>query len=545
MDDYFHGAGGDGCVYTTNACYVPLCWEFNNSYFPEWFIGDVCSDDALKGGEGVASAMSYVYYLENFKGVAENDMLLDMYRANYQGIGRCNLAIQQIPTVEPDTVMDARLQERLLGECYFLRAYYYFRLVRIFGGVPISTQVLDGENSKLDRATADQVYDQIISDLTEAEARLWSRRDPSFTTSDWGRATKGAAQAMLQKVYLYRHDYANSLAWGDKVIQSGDYNLVDNYASNFTLEGENNDESVFEIQYGEENSSDYGGVNAHVGATRGTFTTVLTRGRQYGGWGWNHPTQCLFDEFEEGDARREATILDPLSIYMCPNKIGDAPCGWSYRGYNPPAVCGRCGQAADWKHPVETRDYYLGICYYNAKTGLYSADGTTVARELAHDTRGELNKKEIRYADVLLMHAEAAAELGQTTVAENDLETVRARARAWIIANDTTGLDPNDVLPAYPNYTFKENGIGSPISAGSDLKKAIRHERRVELAMESHRWFDLCRWGSAEQVMNAYRDAESSEVRGEMGVFNPSVHYLFPIPPKEIELNPMSQNPGY
>ena len=512
LDDYFAGAGGAGCIYTVNACYVPLCWEFNNSYFPEWFIGDVVSDDALKGGEAVRAAMTYVYLLENFKTIADNEMLLDMYRANYQGIGRCNMALSRIVDVEPDTIMDERTKARLLGECYYLRAYYYFRLVRIFGGVPITTTVLDDPaNNKLERATADQVYDQIIDDLTLAEESLWTRSDAGYTKADLGRATKGAAQAMLQKVYLYKKDFTKSKEWGDKVIESGEYDLIANYKENFYLQGENNIESVFEIQYSNEASSDYGSTNAHLGATRGTFTTILTRGREYGGWGWNHPTQNLYDEFEENDARLQATIFDPVKFQVL--------------------------------------DEYLGIKYYNAKTGMYNEDGSDVAVKLGHDSRGELNKKEIRFSDVLLMRAEAAAELGDLTTAKTDLERVRLRARCYALALDTANvLDSLSLVPEFPNYSFKENGIASqevtPTDDQTGLIKAIRHERRVELGMESHRWFDLCRWGTAKEVMNTYRENESEAVRAEMNPMQDH-HYLFPIPPKEIELNPMAQNPGY
>ena len=489
LDEYYEGAGGAGCQYTVNGCYVPLCWEFNNAYFPEWFIGDVCSDDALKGGEAVSSAMPDVYYMENFKTVSNNDLLLDFYRAQYQGIGRCNMALRQIPLVPEDTTMTEEIRQRYLGEVYFLRAYYYFRLVRVFGGVPISTDVLDDPSTSYrERATADAVYDRIIADLDSAEARLWTKSQ--LDASDLGRATKGAAQAMLQKVYLYRKDYAKSVEYANKVVESGEYSLVSDYASNFTLNGENNAESVFEIQYSEESTSDYGDSYSHLGATRGTFSLVLTRGRKYGGWGWNHPTQNLVDEFEAGDTRLGATVFDP----------GDN---------------------------IETRDNYLGNTYFNAKLGDYvDYPGSSTG---LHDSRGPLNNKQIRYSDVLLMRAEACAELGQNAQAIEDLNAVRKRAG---VIN-------------FPGYTFLENGITATTADEAHLKEAIRHERRVELGMEGHRWFDLVRWGVAAEVMNAYRQAETEEVRAHMNEFIKGTHELFPIPPKEIELNSMSQNPGY
>lgn len=502
LDDYFAGAGGQGCQYTINACYVPLCWEFNNSYFSEWFIGDVCSDDALKGGEAVQSGMPYVYYLENFKSIAENAMLLDMFRSNYQGIGRCNLALEQIPAVACDSFMNQSKKDRLLGEAYFLRAYYYYRLVRLFGGVPISTKVQgDGEAAKLPRATLAETYKQIIDDFTKAESMLWVRSE--LDGADLGRATKGAAQAMLMKIYMMRHqagDYELAKQWGDKVIASNEYDLVADYGSNFTLAGENNIESLFEIQYSEEASSDYGDKYSHLGSTRGTFSLVLTRGRKYGGWAWNHPTQNLVDEFEAEDARLGASVFDP--------------------GNN-----------------IETRDVYLGNSYLNAKTGDYvDWPGTSTG---LHDSRGPLNYKQIRYSDVLLMHAEACIETGNTALAQQDLEKVRSRARSYAQSKGAA----ETVLPEFPNYTIKKNGLQE---VQPTLLEAVRHERRVELAMEGIRWFDLMRWEQGAAVMNAYRAAESAQVRTEMNEFITGIHELFPIPPKEIQLNPnMTQNPGY
>ena len=133
LGDFF--TSGETAIQTVNAAYVPLSWEFNNTYFCEWFIGDVASDDALKGGQNIGD-MADAYDIENFKTVSTNTLLLDFYRAQFQGIGRCNLVLANVPGMETDETMDEKTKERLIGEAYFLRAYYYFRLVRLFGGVP-------------------------------------------------------------------------------------------------------------------------------------------------------------------------------------------------------------------------------------------------------------------------------------------------------------------------------------------------------------------------------------------------------------------------
>lgn len=505
-----------------NAAYTPLAWEYQGTYYSEWFIGDIVSDDALKGGQYIQSDMADVYDMENWKTQTDNELLLQYYRAKYQGIQRCNLVLERVPGMDSELFDEEEyqcvdgLQERIIGEAYFLRAFYYFQLVRVYGGVPlVLNNLLTDADWQQPRATADAVYDQIVADLTEANKRLWLRSDSRFADTDMGRATKGAAQAMLLKVNLYRHQYEEARAWGDSIISSNEYSLETNYASNWLLENENGVESVFEIQYMEDPSSDYGEGN---GFSRGTFTQILTRSRSQdpmfgsnAGWGFNKPTHNLYDEYEEGDPRRDVTI-------------------WDATGHM----------------TNESEEIYCGTPYCSRKYAWYTTDAdgnVTGANTLAHASRGPLNYKLIRYADVLLMYAEACEAAGGAgtcgKTAEQALNEVRQRARA-------NAADP-DALPDYPNYSIKVNGqeIAAPT-----LQQAIRHERRVELAMEGHRWFDICRWGGfdgqgVKAHMDAYAATESQEARDEMADFVAGKHELFPIPEEERMLNPMEQNPGY
>lgn len=487
LEDYF--SSGSAAIQSTNAAYVPLMWEYNTTYFPEWFIGDVVSDDALKGGQSIGD-MSDVYDMENFKTNPNNTLLLDFYRSQYQGIGRCNLSISKIEPMKTDTSMTVSVQHRLIGELKFLRAMYYFRLVRVFGGVPLVTEpIYSSTNWKQPRATSEQIYTRIIADLTDANNGLWMKS--AYAATDLGRATKGAAQAMLLKTNLYIHNYAEAKRWGDSIINSHQYDLVTAYGDNFTLQGENGKESVFEIQYMEDPTSDYGNGD---GFTRGTFSVILTRSRSSklgGGWGFNKPTVNLYKEFETGDPRRDITILNPTDAQI----------------------------------ETPEQEIYLGSRYLNRKYAMMNDDGTYY--NLTHATRGPINNKVIRYADVLLMYAEACCETGDLATAKWALEKVRARAR---------GTNTTILLP-FPYGSYADNQ--------TDLRKAIRHERRVELAMEGHRWFDLCRWGVAKEVMDAYKAVESSDAQSQMAPFIKGVHELFPIPSKEIDLNPMEQNPGY
>ena len=495
-----------------NAAYVPMTWEFGTTYYPEWYFGDIVSDDALKGGQDINDGAD-LRELENFKANSDNEILLGYYRAQWQGIQRANLAIDEIPTTRIETEgteadKQAKYRDRYLGEAYFLRGYYYFRLARMFGGMPLIDYVIKSSNQWAQkRATMDETLNFAIDDFKRAENLLWEK--DKYSDEELGRATKGAAQAMLLKANLYRADYlrnagneteaqkyfAEAAKWGKEVINSRQYSLWPNYLDNFRLANENGRESVFEIQYTEEATSDYGGE----GYTRGTMTTILQRSRSsaFGeaGWGYNRPTQNLYNEFEAGDARRDETILVPT----------------------------------DEQIETPAQEIYCGDRMLNRKYAMYN-DGTNGGiYKLAHATRSPKNNIQIRYADVLLMYAEACCESGDLPSAKSALKEVRDRA----------GLTqfPYTAVIQGQTVTFNDNQ--------DDLRKAIRHERRVELAMEGHRWFDLTRWGIAKETMDTYMAGETEEAKELYGTFQKGKHELFPIPSKEIDLSGIEQNPNW
>ncbi len=495
-----------------NAAYVPMTWEFGTTYYPEWYFGDIVSDDALKGGQDINDGAD-LRELENFKANSDNEILLGYYRAQWQGIQRANLAIDEIPTTRIETEgteadKQAKYRDRYLGEAYFLRGYYYFRLARMFGGMPLIDYVIKSSNQWAQkRATMDETLNFAIDDFKRAENLLWEK--DKYSNEELGRATKGAAQAMLLKANLYRADYqrnagneteaqkyfAEAAKWGKEVIKSRQYSLWPNYFDNFRLANENGRESVFEIQYTEEATSDYGGE----GYTRGTMTTILQRSRSsaFGeaGWGYNRPTQNLYNEYEAGDARRDETILVPTDVQI----------------------------------ETPAQEIYCGDRMLNRKYAMYN-DGTNGGiYKLAHPTRSPKNNIQIRYADVLLMYAEACCETGDLPSAKTALKEVRDRA----------GLSqfPYTAVIQGQTVTFNDNQ--------DDLRKAIRHERRVELAMEGHRWFDLTRWGIAKETMDTYMAGETEEAKELYGTFQKGKHELFPIPSKEIDLSGIEQNPNW
>lgn len=495
-----------------NAAYVPMTWEFGTTYYPEWYFGDIVSDDALKGGQDINDGAD-LRELENFKANSDNEILLEYYRAQWQGIQRANLAIDEIPTTRIETEGDeaekqAKYRDRYLGEAYFLRGFYYFRLARMFGGMPLIDYVIKSSNQWAQtRSTMDKTLNFAIEDFKRAENLLWEK--DKYSNEELGRATKGAAQAMLLKANLYRADYqrnagneteaqkyfAEAAKWGKEVIKSRQYSLWPNYLDNFRLANENGRESVFEIQYTEEATSDYGGE----GYTRGTMTTILQRSRSsaFGeaGWGYDRPTQNLYNEYEAGDARRDETILVPT----------------------------------DEQIETPAQEIYCGDRMLNRKYAMYNDGANGGIYKLAHATRSPKNNIQIRYADVLLMYAEACCESGDLDSAKKALKEVRDRA----------GLSqfPYTAVIQGQTVTFNDNQ--------EDLRKAIRHERRVELAMEGHRWFDLTRWGIAKETMDTYMAGETEEAKELYGTFQKGKHELFPIPSKEIDLSGIEQNPNW
>lgn len=497
-----------------NAAYVPMTWEFGTTYYPEWYFGDIVSDDALKGGQDINDGAD-LRELENFKANSDNEILLGYYRAQWQGIQRANLAIDEIPTTRIETEgteadKQAKYRDRYLGEAYFLRGYYYFRLARMFGGMPLIDYVIKSSNQWAQkRATMDETLNFAIDDFKRAENLLWEK--DKYSDEELGRATKGAAQAMLLKTNLYRADYqrnagneteaqkyfAEAAKWGKEVIKSRQYSLWPNYLDNFRLANENGRESVFEIQYTEEATSDYGGE----GYTRGTMTTILQRSRSsaFGeaGWGYNRPTQNLYNEYEAGDARRDETILVPTDVQI----------------------------------ETPAQEIYCGDRMLNRKYAMYN-DGTNGGiYKLAHPTRSPKNNIQIRYADVLLMYAEACCETGDLPSAKTALKEVRDRAGLSQFPFPYTAVIQGQTV------TYNDNQ--------EDLRKAIRHERRVELAMEGHRWFDLTRWGIAKETMDTYMAGETEEAKELYGTFQKGKHELFPIPSKEIDLSGIEQNPNW
>ncbi|HMJ70772.1 MAG TPA: RagB/SusD family nutrient uptake outer membrane protein [Cyclobacteriaceae bacterium] len=414
----------------TNAMYNTLRdGSFNSGLFP---IPDIMSDDAHKGSNPTDGAASIGPY-DKFQHIPTEGSLMSWWSVLYQGIKRANVVLEKIPSIG----MEESLKSRYLAEARFLRALFYFDLVRAWGDVPIVIAV--ETPATLERSPASEIYSLIVEDLLTAIQSLPERSE--YAAADLGRATKGAAKALLGKVYLYQGDYVNAEKYLLEVINSGQYSLMPSFADANSKSGEFGAESVFEVgAIGVEGLEKGGGQYGNVQGVRGTPNR---------GWGFNRPSLDLMNAFESDDPRRDATIIF----------LGEMLDGITIIGDNPST-------------PDETRDgsgNLIEIECYNQKVW---TPGTNVPSQFDH------NRRLIRYADVLLMAAEVLNHNGKDTDALVYLNMVRERARG---GNDA-------ILPDIA-------------ATGTALGDLIFHERRVELALEGHRFWDLVRTGRAEAVL--------------------------------------------
>jgi len=450
-DAYFFSA--DDYEAAVIGTYDPLQWQYLNI-----LIGDIASDNSLSGGESATDVIG-LQQIDNMTHNPNNDNLTSIWRNLYEGINRANYLEENKAKLEFDN------KTALYGEVYFLRAYYYFELVKFFGDVPLFTEsrLTATDSGTLQRAPQSEVYAQIELDLQNAISAL-----PTSQTQK-GRVTRFTAQALLGKVYLYQDKFTEAASMLENVI--GVFSLVNNYGDQFLKAGENGTESVFEVQH--TNTSNWWDWDCAT-CGEGNFGIIHNGPRAFdgpeyaSGWSFNIPSNALFDSFEAGDTRREASILDFEAFAE--------DTGASY-------VAG-----------------YKDTGYFNNKY-IPRAGESGAQTELNYLT----NYRSIRYADVLLMAAEANNRGGiNDGKAQDYLNQVRERA-----FGDTSH-----------NIT----------STGSSLTQAIWDERNFELSMEGHRFFDLVRTGEAANTITGF-------VAGK--------HEVFPIPQQEVDISGLTQNAGY
>lgn len=408
-------------------------WQGLNLYGREYFfIHDLRGDDMQPGGSQLEIQRAQ---LINGSQDASNTVANDVWTGLYRVIHRANVVISFAPGVTQGITDE--LRNRIVGEAKFHRAWSYYELASLWGGVPLYKTYATSPDESQPRATEDQVYELVISDLKEAISGLPLKS--AYSDSDIGRVSKGAAQSMLARVYMQRGDYAAAREQLAAVIASNQYRLTDTYIENFREENEFNSESVWEISFTEA----FGGLN-WSGDGNGINGEVTIRGQEYGPNAWRNliPSNGLLAEFETratGGTKDDPRYQD--SFY----RPGEA--------FNNGRDTLRDIQGADPK--ISWKKYQK----------IYKAP--------SENSQSGVNFRVIRYAEVLLMMAECENEVGTQANAVTYLNQVRDRKSV--------------AMPHYPTAKF-------PTTTKAQVFAAVVHEKRIELGGEQVRNLDLLRW---------------------------------------------------
>ncbi|MCE6987555.1 RagB/SusD family nutrient uptake outer membrane protein [Dyadobacter sp. CY323] len=406
---------------------------------------EIMSDDAIAGLRVTNADVRSISVLSHS---TTNDRVDELWRESYVAINRANIAIERIPQIE----MDATLRTRLVNESKFLRALLYFNLVRLWGDVPLVLQEVNslGKDAiQVGRTPKEAVYQQIIKDLTDAEAL-----PKSFAGADAGRATGGAAKSILAKVYLTRQEWDKAAAKSLEVINGGyGYDLFENFADVFNVATKNGKEHIFSVQC-------KSNVNGQGNRLASSATPVGIPG--VAAAGTDEPHADVYKLYAATDKRRDVTFFTSLVSPTTGKEITFPPRFFKYFDM----------------------------------------------AQIGNPTESAKNIPVIRYAEILLIYAEAINEsTGPTTEAYASINKVRNRA----------GLAP---LAGLTKDTFRE---------------AVYLERRLELMFEFQRWFDLVR--TKRMITDLHKAGKTNAAEK---------HYLHPIPQRELDLNPkLVQNPGW
>ena len=437
-------------------------YDVLQSSYVNVLLGEIASDNTFAGGESATDVPGF-QQVDDMTHTPINPNVKNVWDWMFAGVNRANYIL------EFQDKTDFEGKEHIIAQARFLRAYFHFELVKWFGGIPMKgdQRFAVGDETAIPRSTPQEVYASIEADLQYAIENL------STDTQEQGRVTVGAARALLGKAYLYQNKNAEAAAMLETVIQSGAYSLVTNYATIFENSGENGPESVFEVQYSDAEGAGFGCLQC----SEGNVAVGFNGPRNFvgplfdSGYSFNIPTPEAYNAFEAGDHRRDEAILD-IVAFAAANPGVSYGVGYEHTGY------------------------------FNKKYIPRQGDLNLGDSKLTNPN----NYRSIRYADVLLMAAEAFNKAGDDAKAQTYVNMVRQRAFS----------DVNH------NYT----------ATGAALGDLIFAERRRELLGEGHRFFDLVRTGRA-----------AAEIDG----FTTGKNELFPLPYEEIQFSNgnWAQNPGY
>lgn len=488
-----------------------------------WWL-DVLSDDAHKGSTD--GDQPTLYDVEVYNWATGNDYILGKWLALYAGVNRANAVIDLIGKV---TEGDFSAQ---LAEARFLRGHFNFELQKIYG----RPSYISEENYaaiEFNQPNPGPIWDKIEADLAYAKDNL------PASQADKGRPTSWTAQALLGKAQLHQGKWADALANLKNVITSGPYSLLPEYGNNFRLSGDNSPESLFSIQFTADAGQSY---NGNRGGT-------LNFGGP-NGWccGFYQPTQDLVNAFQtDGDG---LPLLDTFNQSDVKNDYGinSSEPFTLHTGTLDPRLdftVGRRGiQFNGWglmpgKDWIRANFADISGPYMGKKHIYHAGEDANVGTGGWGQQHSGINYHILRYADVLLMAAEAAIETGDLALGLDYVNRVRNRAKTSTPVKDGNGAPAaNYKIEPYPSFASQDYA-----------RKAVRMERRLELGMEGHRLFDIRRWGNGVQIMNAYRVNEARVIKSFAGKMTPyeTKHDMLPIPINAIDLSGgiLTQNPGF
>lgn len=474
-----------------NAAYNSLAsherWSDGLLESHSFYIGEIMADYAEMGSH--KGDFDDLERMIEWRPYTDEIILYCTWKRCYDGIYRCDYVLENIG----EAPISEALKQRIEGEAYFLRGMNILRLATTFGSIPITEGIIQPESyGKIPQKNLHECFEIAAHHFGEAINRLPTKNQ--YESKNLGRATKGAAQAMLARLYMLQEGMDKDCqiaAWDsvykytDLVIKSGEYALVSNYATIHEPEGENNIESIFEIQFGSSSILNSGSGNSRedIGTTsqiRCGIRSAQNEGLP-GGWGYYQPSQLLVDEYEAKDPRLTCVVYGP--------------------NYNEGIVYG------------VKRNYDLSDMqseYYNRRLAIDPAlEAEALMTATSNSSR---NVRVIRYADVLLMNAEAAYHLGREAEVQDKLEMVRQRARNSTYAKGFVAGKDN----VYVNTGYSNN-LPKVTATGQELLEAIWHERSVELALEDMRYWDLVRTGRyldrLDVIKATSKDPTATELR--------------------------------
>lgn len=524
--------------------YALLDGNFNGSNWQSsgtnWVYGSVASDDAAKGSD--SGDQADINPIERFEANATNPFFNMKWRAVYEGVARANNTLKILATVDE---IDEANRTRITAEARFLRAHYHFEAKKMWNKIPFMDETIVHGEGDFNIGNEEDAWPKIQADFQFAFDNLAS------SGMEVGRANKWAAGAYLAKALMFQGKFTEALPLLENIIENGvtqlglKYDLLDQYHHNFNAEFKNGPESVFAIQ----SSVNDGGSGAN-----GNYDLVLNfphgAGAPGGCCGFFQPTFDLVDAHRTSasglplpEAYREQPISNDMGVaadasFTPDSGPVDPRLDWSVGRRGIPYL--------DWgPHPgvswIRLQTY--GGPYSPKKNVYYESQAGTLT-DPSFWTPGltAINYSIIRFADVLLWAAEAAAEEGQLNDALAYVNRVRNRAANpdGFVKDEAGNPAANYVISPYPAFASSEEAL-----------EAIRFERRIELAMEGHRRFDLVRWGMAVEVLNDFLDYENNFRQYLNGAeFEPTDIY-FPIPQRQIDLqmmdgeSPLKQNDGY